>query len=383
MQVSKEGIERIKSANELHSVVAERGIDLRKKGRVLVARCPFHEERTPSFTITPSRGLFHCFGCGVAGDVIGFVTKYDKVSFGGALDTLSKRAGLDLEKLMESGPRVQPRTPLQALIPSAHPGNGNGKSVPAAPASSPIPPGPVLSRVIEHYHRTFCEREDAQAYLIKRGITDTDLIQALKIGYADGTLLKLVPAPGELKQQLISLGIVTAEGRELLGGCIVVPIPDPTTGEWVNLYGRGLRTPRHCYLPGPLRGILNFQAARPSEEVILAESVIDALSFHQAGIGTAIPIYGTNGFTPDHLDLLKREGVKKVILALDSDEPGRKAADALKGRLEAAGVAVRVASFPSGIKDANELLVSRNGDADEAFRALLVNGDGKVRKSDG
>jgi len=371
MQVSKEGIERIKSANELHSVVAERGIDLKKKGRVLVARCPFHEERTPSFTITPSRGLFHCFGCGVAGDVIGFVTKYDKVSFGGALNTLSRRAGLDLEKLMESGPRIQQRTPLQALTPPVHFGNGNGKSAPNPPAPSPIPSGPVLSRVVEHYHRTFCEREDAQAYLIKRGISDTDLIQALKIGYADGSLLKLVPAQGELKEQLVSLGIVTAEGRELLGGCLVVPIPDPMTGEWINFYGRGLRTPRHCYLPGPLRGVLNFQAARTSEEVILAESVIDALSFHQAGIGTAIPIYGTNGFTPDHLDLLKREGVKRVILALDSDEPGRKATDALKGRLEAAGIAVRVASFPPDIKDANELLVSRNGDAGEAFRALL------------
>ena len=84
MQVTKEGIERIKSANELSAVIAERGIEVKKKGRVLVARCPFHEEKTPSFTITPAKGLYHCFGCGAAGDVIGFVTKYDQVSFGGA-----------------------------------------------------------------------------------------------------------------------------------------------------------------------------------------------------------------------------------------------------------------------------------------------------------
>ena len=104
---------------------------------------------------------------------------------------------------------------------------------------------------------------------------------------------------------------------------------------------------------------------------MLAESILDALSFHQAAIATAIPIYGTNGFTADHLDLLKREGVKRVILALDSDEAGRKATDALKEKLEAAGIAVRVVSFPEGIKDANELLVSRNGDAGEVFRQLL------------
>ncbi|MGH9392523.1 MAG: toprim domain-containing protein, partial [Vicinamibacteria bacterium] len=186
-----------------------------------------------------------------------------------------------------------------------------------------------------------------------------------------GSLLKSIPASGEVKDQLVALGVITAEGRELLGGCVVVPIPDPLTAEWTTLYGRGVKTARHCYLSGPLRGVLNFQAARSSEEVILTESVFDALSFLQAGIATVIPIYGTNGFTGDHLDLLKRERVKRVILALDSDEAGRKGTDALKGRLQAAGLAVRVASFPAGIKDANELLVSRNGDVGAAFRRIL------------
>ena len=367
MQVTKDGIEAIKSANPLDAVVAERGIELRKKGRVAVARCPFHDERTASFTITPSRGLFHCFGCGVGGDVIGFVTKYDKVSFGGALETLARRAGLQLSKLMEERPRILPRTPLHALTPPPSlKGNGSNGHGDAAPNA-----GPLLARVVEHYHRTFCEREDAQAYLRERGLTDLDLLKALKVGYADGSLLNVIPKDGDIRAQLIALGVVTSEGRELLGGCVVVPIPDPVTGQWASLYGRGLSTPRHCYLPGPLRGVLNFQAARLSPEVILTESILDALSFHQAGIATAIPIYGTNGFTSDHLDTLKREGVKRVILALDSDEPGKKAAHALKEKLTAAGIAVRVASFPAGFKDANALLVSRNGDAGEAFRALL------------
>src|SRR5437773_1016168 len=102
MQVTKEGIERIKGANELAAVIAERGIEVKRKGRQMVARCPFHQgDDTPSFTVTPSKGLFHCFGCGAAGDVIGFVTKHDKVSFGAALDVLAKRAGLVLSKLME------------------------------------------------------------------------------------------------------------------------------------------------------------------------------------------------------------------------------------------------------------------------------------------
>jgi DNA primase len=371
VQVTKEGIERIKSANELASVVAERGVELKKKGKQLVAPCPFHQEKTASFNVSSAKGLYHCFGCGASGDVIGFVTKHDKVSFGRALETLARRAGLDLGRLMKERPRVQRRTPIEALtLPR------NGKPAPAEGAplhSAPPPPkvGEVLSRVVEHYHRTFCEREDAQTYLVERGITDADLVRALRIGYADGSLLKVISKEGELREQLTALGVVTAEGRELLGGCIVVPIPDPLSGQWTSLYGRGLKAPRHCYLPGPLRGVVNFQAARTSEEVVLAESIFDALSFHQAGIGIAIPIYGTNGFTPEHLDLLKRERVKRVILALDNDDAGRRATDALKGKLETAGLAVRAVSFPAGIKDANELLVSRNGDAARIFRELL------------
>ena len=372
MQVTKEGIERIKSANELAAVVSERGVELKRKGRQLVAPCPFHQEKTASFNVSSAKGLFHCFGCGVSGDVIGFVTKHDKVSFGGALETLARRAGLDLGRLMEERPRIQQRTPLAALTP---PRNGKAAAVakPETEGAPPhgAPPTAILSRVVEHYHRTFCEREDAQAYLAKRGLTDRDLLRVLKIGYADGSLLKVIPKDGDVREQLVSLGVITPEGRELLGGCIVVPIPDPLTGQWTNLYGRGMKTPRHCYLPGPLRGVLNFQAARLSPEVILAEGVLDALSFHQVGIGVAIPIYGVNGFTPDHLDLLKREGVKRVVLALDNDDAGRKGTDALKGKLEAAGIAVRAASFPEGIKDANELLVSRNGDAGQVFRQLL------------
>ncbi len=371
MQVTKEGIERIKQASDLAAVVAERGIELKKKGRQLVAPCPFHKERTASFNVSSAKGLYHCFGCGASGDVIGFVTKHDKLSFGGALETLARRAGLDLQRLMDDRPRTQLRTPLAALTP---PPNGNGAAadeVASTTRSNGTPATEVLARVVEHYHRTFCEREDAQAYLAKRGLTDGDLLRALRVGYADGSLLKVIPKGGEIREQLVALGVITPEGRELLGGCVVVPIPDPLTGQWTNVYGRGMKTPRHCYLPGPLRGVLNFQAARLSPEVVIAESVLDALSFHQAGIAIAIPIYGVNGMTPDHHDLLKREGVKRVVLALDNDDAGRKGTEALKGKLQAAGIEVRVLSFPQAVKDANELLVSRNGDAGRVFRQLL------------
>lgn len=401
MQVTKEGIEAIKGASDLAAVITERGVELKKKGRVLVGRCPFHDEKTASFTVTPSKGLFHCFGCGAAGDVIGFVSKHDKLGFSRALEVLARRAGLDLGKLMEERPRVVRPTPIEALTPlrasGPHPiplpqaGQGSAVSAAArgvvagsaaAREGSAMSAGAVagsafavdaalLTRVVEHYHRTFCARQDAQAYLKKRGLDDADMLRALKVGYADGSLLKLLPKDGGLCDKLEALGVVTAEGRELLGGCVVVPIPDPLSGQWTTLYGRGVKTDRHCYLPGPLRGVLNYQAARLSQQVVLTESVLDALSFQQAGLRTAIPLYGTNGFTSDHLDTLKREGVREVILALDNDGAGRKAEALLRTKLEAAGLHVRVARFPAGIKDANELLVSHDGDAGEAFRRLL------------
>ncbi len=346
MHVTKEGIDRLKAANPLEVILADRGIELRKKGRVLVARCPFHEEKTASFTVTASKGLFHCFGCGARGDVFGFITKRDKVGFPRAMEILARRAGLDLKELMNE-------RPMNGL-------NGHGHEAPqietAAVDSSTS--RRLLASVVEHYHRTFCERPDAQEYLKSRGLVDAELLKAWKVGYADGSLLKTIPKSGEVRDGLVALGVITAEGRELMGGCVVFPIPDPISAAWINLYGRGVKSDRHCYLPGPLRGVFNFQAARAGEEVILTESVIDACSFHQAGVRNSIPLYGINGFTNDHLDLLKREGVKRVVIALDNDEAGRGATDLIKERLVAAGVEARSVEWPDGVKDANEVLVS-------------------------
>jgi len=268
---------------------------------------------------------------------------------------------LDLKDLMNERP-----------VPQVNGMNGHGHEVTqietAAVERASLPSGDaattrrLLASVVEHYHRTFCERADAQEYLKGRGLTDPELLRSWKVGYADGSLLKTLPSNGGVKDGLVALGVITAEGRELMGGCVVFPIPDPLSAAWINLYGRGVKGDRHCYLPGPLRGVFNFQAARVGEEVILTESVIDACSFHQAGVRTAIPIYGINGFTGDHLDLLKREGVKRAVLALDNDEAGRRATESIKERLAAVGIEARPVEFPDGVKDANEVLVSWSAD---------------------
>jgi DNA primase len=98
VKIDKEDIDRIKALNSIVAVIHERGIDLEGRGRHLFASCPFHREQTPSFVVTESKGLYHCFGCGAAGDVIGFVVRYDRVSFPEALRKLAARAGITLKQ---------------------------------------------------------------------------------------------------------------------------------------------------------------------------------------------------------------------------------------------------------------------------------------------
>jgi DNA primase len=104
LRISREQIDAIKARLDLATVVSERGIELERRGRHLFALCPLHREDTPSFVITESKGLFHCFGCGAGGDVIGFVVKHDGVSFPEALRMLAARAGVPLAEEAQREP---------------------------------------------------------------------------------------------------------------------------------------------------------------------------------------------------------------------------------------------------------------------------------------
>jgi DNA primase len=106
MRVSRTGIEEIKRRNDLSEVVSEHGIELKRRGRTLFGICPFHQEKTASFGVSREAGLFHCFGCGVGGDVIGFVVRFDQVSFREALKRLASRSGIDLQAFADEQPSL-------------------------------------------------------------------------------------------------------------------------------------------------------------------------------------------------------------------------------------------------------------------------------------
>ena len=106
MYVSREGIDEIKRRNDLAEVVTEHGIELKKRGRTLFGLCPFHQEKTASFAVSREAGLFHCFGCGVGGDVIGFVGRFHRISFKEALEKLALRAGVSLDAFRDERPSL-------------------------------------------------------------------------------------------------------------------------------------------------------------------------------------------------------------------------------------------------------------------------------------
>jgi DNA primase catalytic core len=326
MQVSKAEIEAIKRGHDLRAVIESYGIKLRKKGGSYVGLCPFHKEKTLSFTVNPKTNLYHCFGCNAGGDVIGFVCKKEGIGFREAIQKLSNGNG---QPSAVSDQAFKPTTRSDQL-------------------SSPVNRSRLLNRVVSFYHQSFCEDQRAAEYLRSRGITDNSIFTDFKIGYSNGTLLNTIPEDGEIRQGLQEIGILNRKGHEMFYGCVVFPLFDENK-DCVGLYGRRIIPGEtdHLYLPGPRKGVFNYQAAKRSKSLILTESIIDALTLYNAGFKDVIPCYGVNGFTGDHLDLFKRYQTKEVYICFDRDEAGKQGAERIAGQLKDRGIDPYIVNLPS------------------------------------
>lgn len=346
--IKKEKIEAVKQGVDLVALIKSRGIELKKKGKGYVGLCPFHTEETPSFSVNPAQNLWQCFGCNTGGDAIRFVELFDKMSFPEAVEKL----------------------------------DGSGLSAPAKPAP-PAEKEPVsltakqiklLSRVIEFYHKTFSEDGRAREYLTGRGITDNALFSAHRIGFANGTLLNVLPQDGDVIDGLKELGILNDRGGEHFYGCATFPLFD-LAGNPAGIYGRRIEamdngeSPPHLYLPGPRRGLFNRQAAKSHKEIILTEAIIDSLTLISAGIHNTIPCYGTNGLTADHLALFKLHKPDTVTIAFDGDNTGRQAAETAALRLASEGINAHSMQLPDD-EDINSLFYL-TADAKRQFLELL------------
>jgi DNA primase catalytic core len=333
----------LKARVDLVALVRTHGVTLTRAGREWKGLCPFHEERTPSFHVNPQKQLYHCFGCGAGGDAIEFVMKREALDYPAALAKLQGLAGGNAEGT-QPGPSRRPVDPLTPEFQRAV--------------------GPVL----EYYEKALCNSPQAQGYLKSRGIVGAELLDAFRIGYADGSLLRALPsreaAEGREAYDLLRRsGIVTEHGREFFHGYIVIAVTDEN-GSILNLCGRNTsprsKRPPHLYLL-PHTGPMNPRALN-QDAIVLAESPIDLLSLYASGVRNATCNYGTNGFTERLIPLLVDRGVGRVLIAFDADAPGSAAALRLSERLAEAGIEGMRVLFPEGM-DPNDVLVRLGADA--------------------
>ena len=339
-------IERLKEDVPVQRLVEASGIELKKGGKDLLGRCPFHEDDTASLVVTPGKNLWHCFGCGVGGGPIDWVMKRQGVSFRHAVELLRADVGLVDAGLTEPGARRRAKLP--------------------APVALDAGEQELLDQVIGYYHETLLSSPEAMAYLERRGIASRELIEQHRLGFANRTLGLRLPAArikagAEVRSRLQKIGLIRESGHEHFNGSLVVPVFDQA-GHVVEVYGRKLLdnlragTPLHLYLPGPHRGVWNERSTYQQSgqaEVILTEALIDAMTFWCAGYRNVTAAYGVEGLTEDHLAAFKRCGVRRVLIAFDRDDAGERGAEKVAERLMAEGLECYRIQFPKGM-DANE-----------------------------
>jgi DNA primase catalytic core len=347
-------IERLKQEISLQRLAESAGIALKRHGADLVGLCPFHDDKTPSLVITPKTNLWHCLGaCQMGGSVIDWVMKAEGVSFRHAVELLqndsfsSLAAGSCSSTASVLTPKPVKHSTVQKL-PTSLSNNAEDDK--------------LLVQVIDYYHQALKDSPEALAYLQKRGIGSAEAIDHFKLGFANRTLGYRLPLKNRkegaaIRGQLQRIGLLRASGHEHFNGSIVMPVINEM-GQVLEVYGRKINdnlrkgTPTHLYLPGAHAGIWNETALKVCSELILCESLIDALTFWCAGFRNVTASYGIEGFTADHMQALKHYNIQRVLIAYDRDDAGNSAAEKLAEKLIESGIDCYRIHFPKGM-DAN------------------------------
>jgi DNA primase catalytic core len=331
--IEKEKIGVIKRTVDIKSLIESKGIHLKKNGKGYFGRCPFHDDKTPSLSVNIQENLWQCFGCDKGGDVIRFVELFDQVDFKEAVKRLSG---------------------------DSHDIKNNHSTINTAPESPSMQDNPqtqqYLERVVAIYENNFTTKAGAKKYLESRNITDAGLFTKHAVGFCDGTLNEILPKNGGIRDTLKQIGILLDNGSERFKNCVVFPVYD-VDGHLITLYGRHIDDAsgkKHVFLPNRPTGLWNSNIIKTCSEIILTESVIDALSVQMAGFNNVVSIQSTNGLSDQDIRELKTYGVNKIILLLDGDPPGTKASERLKKKLSDFMVDIR--SLPDN-HDPNSFLI--------------------------
>ena len=288
-------IERLKAEVSLERLVTAAGVELRRHGADLLGLCPFpRRPRSEPGGVAAQEPVALPGGVPAGGSLIDWVMRSEGVSFRHAVELL--RDGRVATEPLD-GP-----APARSTV----------RKLPS-PLDRSADDVELLGQVVGFYHQTLLESPDALGYLQSRRIDHGEALETFTLGFANRTLGYRLPAKNrkegaEVRGRLQRLGVLRASGHEHFNGSIVVPVVDEH-GHVVEVYGRKVRdelrtgTPSHLYLPGPHAGVWNLPAIAASDEVIVAESLLDALTFWCAGFRHVTAAYGTEGFGAEHFDV--------------------------------------------------------------------------------
>ena len=368
---------RIKEATDLVALV-ESYLPLKPRGRDLVALCPFHAERSPSFTVSRSGQFFYCFGCGKTGDVFAWLQEREGLTFREAMEALADRAGISLEGVFSSGNRTTRKGP---------------------------DPYAVLVEVAGFFQRCLGSDEGvlAREYLERRGLDAAIVPWRLGVHPRPGALARFVADKGLPREILEQAGlfkngrdpyahrlmfpIEDERGRVVAFGARIVPGAPGSDGDGEFKPPKYLNSPESPWF-NKRRVLFGLARAKQSgaRQLVVMEGYTDVIACHLAGFTGAVASLGT-AFTQDHARIVERYATEGLVLMFDADRAGRQAAERAQRELVNSRLQVRIALVGDGdegggAKDPADLLTERPGDdaetvalRREAFRELLEHAD--------
>ena len=352
MAIPEAFLQELVERNDIVDVVGSYVRLTKRSGSNQFGLCPFHSEKTPSFSVSPDRQIYHCFGCGKGGGVINFIMEIENLSFPEAVEFLAKRVGMTMPE-QEDNREAKKRRRLLDLNRDAARFFYSCLSVP--------------------------EGAPARDYMAKREITPATA-KRFGLGFAPDTWDSLIKAMRELgysEYEMFDAGLVR-KGKnsghyDTFRNRLMFPVID-VRGDVIGFSGRILGDGEPKYMNSPETLVfnksrnlfaLNLAKKSKSGHIILAEGNIDVVMMHQAGFDSAVASLGTS-LTPEQARLISHY-TKEVIIAYDSDGAGKKAAQRAIGLLDKLDVKVKVLSM-SGAKDPDEYIKTKGADA---FRNLL------------
>ncbi|WP_017851569.1 CHC2 zinc finger domain-containing protein [Leptospira interrogans serovar Szwajizak] len=373
-------LEELKRNTDLAALVKSYGVDLRLHGKNWVGRCPFHDDKTPSLVVTPGKNLWHCMGaCQTGGSAIDFVMKKEGLNLRQAISKLREQS-FPSEANLPTSTQQSPQASIDSSQPHAQ------EKLRKKYADFTKEEQAFLDSVFHYYEDSLSKHKEAKEYLQSRGVYDERILEKFQVGYGDGSMTtRFLASPNsklgrQQRRTLMEFGLLRESGHEVFLRYLIFPLLDER-GNVSGVYGRYghasdsaksktvMYEVRHRYMTGAHSGLWNREAFR-GKDLVLCESVIDALTLYVNGIRNATCSFGVEGYTQElHAEILKQKP-KRIAIAYDNDAAGNEASKRVARVLDAEGISCYRVKFPL-LMDVNEYALKIEK-VPEALAALIL-----------